>query len=69
MSADVIAQAPPSASIRLLADVRALDGRAVDERAPALVRLEEALGREFADRLVSALSERAAPAPHAPPRN
>jgi len=70
VSADVIAQAPPSASIRLLADVRALGGQeAVDERAPALVRLEEALGREFADRLVSALSERAATAPHAPPRN
>jgi hypothetical protein len=62
VSADVLAQAAPSASIRLLADVRALGGHPVDDRAPALVRLEEALGRDFADRLVSALSEQVATA-------
>jgi hypothetical protein len=42
-------------SPRLLADVKALDERTA-EREPALSRLEEALGRDFADRLVSALS-------------
>jgi len=42
-------------SPRLLADVKALDDR-TDEREPALSRLEEALGRDFADRLVAALS-------------
>jgi hypothetical protein len=57
VSADVIARAAPSASIRLLADMRALGGQPVVGRAPALSRLEEALGRDFADRLVSALSE------------
>jgi hypothetical protein len=62
VSADVLAQAAPSAAIRLLADVRALGGHPVDDRAPALVRLEEALGRDFADRLVSALSEQVATA-------
>jgi len=62
VSADVIARAAPSASIRLLADVRALGGQAVDDRTPAIIRLEEALGRDFADRLVSALSEQVASA-------
>lgn len=60
MSADVLARAAPSASIRLLADVRALGGQPVDDRTPANVRLEEALGRDFADRLVNALSEQLA---------
>jgi hypothetical protein len=58
VSADVIARAAPSASIRLLADMRALGGQPVADRAPALIRLEEALGRDFADRLVTALSDR-----------
>jgi hypothetical protein len=62
VSADVIAQAAPSASIRLLADVRALGGQGVDDRTPAIIRLEEALGRDFADRLVNALSEQVASA-------
>jgi hypothetical protein len=57
MTAAVLAQVAPSGSIRLLADVKALAGEEGDERAPALVRLEEALGRDFADRLVTALSE------------
>jgi len=63
VSADVLAQAAPSASNRLLADLKALGGRVVDDRAPALLRLEAALGRDFADRLVSALSEPVGPAP------
>jgi hypothetical protein len=57
MTATVPAEIAESGSHRILADVRALGGRRVDERAPALVRLEEVLGRDLADRLVSALSE------------
>ena len=57
MSAAVLAEVAPAASLRLLADVRAFD---VDEdeaaRTSALARLEKTLGREFADRLVAALS-------------
>jgi hypothetical protein len=58
MTATVLAQVAPSGSLRLLADVKALGGEG-DERAPALIRLEQALGRDFADRLVVALSESA----------
>jgi hypothetical protein len=47
----------PAGSYRLLADVRALDVLYADKRAPAQMRLEAALGRDFADRLVTALSE------------
>lgn len=56
MSAAALTNAAPAGSLRLLADVKALglDGK----REPALQRLEEALGREFADRLVAALSEK-----------
>ena len=60
MTATVLAQVAPSGSLRLLADVKALGGEG-DERAPALIRLEQALGRDFADRLVGALSESAEP--------
>jgi hypothetical protein len=52
------AAAPKAATAgwpRLLADVKAFDGHDV-KREPALSRLEEALGRDFADRLVAALS-------------
>jgi hypothetical protein len=56
MTATVPAQVVESGSMRILADVRALGGPGVDERTPALTRLEEALGRDFADRLVTALS-------------
>jgi hypothetical protein len=56
MSAAVLTKAAPAASSRLLADVKALDERHLDKRAPALVRLEAALGRDFADRLVAALT-------------
>ena len=42
-------------SPRLLADVKAFE-QWNEERAPALSRLEDALGHDFADRLVAALS-------------
>ena len=57
MSADVLTEVAPEASQRILEDVTALDAT---ERAPkesALERLEQAIGRDFADRLVAALSE------------
>jgi hypothetical protein len=58
MSAAVLTTVAPAASIRLLADVKALGGAEDDEpRESALIRLEEALGRDLADRLVAALSE------------
>jgi hypothetical protein len=47
---------PAASSPRLLADVQAFDQRPDEKREPALSRLEEALGRDFADRLVAALS-------------
>jgi hypothetical protein len=57
MSAALLTKVAPAGSIRLLADVQALDLRDdEDDRTPALTRLEETLGREFADRLVAALS-------------
>ena len=55
MSAAVLIQVAPAASTRILADVSAL--AAPTPREPALERLEQAIGREFADRLVAALSE------------
>jgi hypothetical protein len=58
MSAAVLSKVAPAGSKRLLADVNAFALR--DEHAvakmPALRRLEATLGREFADRLVAALS-------------
>jgi hypothetical protein len=56
MTASVPSQVVESGSLRILADVRALGGEGVDERTPALTRLEAVLGRDFADRLVTALS-------------
>jgi hypothetical protein len=57
MSAAVLIKVAPAASQRLLADVNAFGERDDrDVRVPALSRLEESLGREFADRLVAALS-------------
>jgi hypothetical protein len=57
MSAAVFAKVAPAGSLRLLADVRALGDPDEDvQRTPALARLEETLGREFAGRLVAALS-------------
>jgi hypothetical protein len=57
MSAATLTKVAPAASSRLLADVHALDRPQSGTRAPALTRLEAALGRDFADRLVAALSE------------
>jgi hypothetical protein len=56
MSAAALAKAAPAASSRILADVNALVGSEQSKRAPALIRLEAAIGRDFADRLVAALS-------------
>ena len=58
MSAAVLIQAAPEASTRILADVSALAAPDRAPKEPALERLEQAIGREFADRLVAALSER-----------
>jgi hypothetical protein len=55
MSAAASTKAAAAGSPRLLADVKAFDGQD-EKREPALTRLEEALGRDFADRLVAALS-------------
>jgi hypothetical protein len=57
MRAAVLSSVASGGASRLLADVRALDEHDPVERTPALTRLEEALGRDFADRLLSALSE------------
>jgi hypothetical protein len=57
MAATVPSQMVQSGAFRLLADVRALEDRDVDPRTPALTRLEAALGRDFADRLMNALSQ------------
>ncbi len=54
----VLTKVAPTGSSRLLADVEALGRHGPVTRAPALHRLEAALGRDFADRLVAALSER-----------
>jgi hypothetical protein len=59
MSAPVLTEAAPAAASRLLADVNALDESDPREREPAIERLEAALGRDFADRLVAALSNEA----------
>ena len=55
MNAAVLTKVAAAGSSRLLADVKTLYGPD-DKREPALHRLEEALGRDFADRLVAALS-------------
>jgi hypothetical protein len=57
MRAAALENVETTASSRLLADVRALDASDTGKRAPAQIRLEAALGREFADRLVHALSD------------
>jgi hypothetical protein len=58
MSAALLVNVAPASSRRLLADVNAFAAKRPDAKAPALDRLEAAIGRELADRLVSALSER-----------
>ena len=58
MSAATLTVVEPTASSpRLLADVQDTDGFGGDDRGSPLARLEAALGRDFADRLVAALSE------------
>jgi hypothetical protein len=56
MSAALLTTVAPAGSSRLLADVNALERRDDEKRDTALFRLEAALGRDFADRLVAALS-------------
>jgi len=58
MSAALLVEVAPAHSLRLLADVRAFDTERRGAKPPAHLRLEAALGRELADRLVAALSER-----------
>jgi hypothetical protein len=59
MSAAVLTKVAPAASSqRILSDVSALVGKEGMPKQPALDRLEEALGRDFADRLVAALSDK-----------
>lgn len=55
MSAAILTTVAAASSTRLLADVKALDSQE-QAKAPAILRLEAALGRDFADRLVTALS-------------
>jgi len=61
MSAAVLTQVAPAASQRILEDVSALAGPEGMPKQPALDRLEQAIGRDFADRLVAALSEKSTP--------
>ena len=58
MSTAVLTKVAPAATTRILADASALVSadRAPKER--ALERLEQAIGRDFADRLVAALSDK-----------
>jgi hypothetical protein len=59
MSAAVLTKVAPAASSqRILADVSALAGKEGLPKQPALDRLEAAIGRDFADRLVAALSDK-----------
>jgi hypothetical protein len=53
MSAAASTKAAAAGSPRLIADVKAFES---GTREPAQSRLEEALGRDLADRLVAALS-------------
>lgn len=59
MSAAVLTKVAPAASSkRILADVSALAGNEGMPKQPALDRLEAAIGRDLADRLVAALSDK-----------
>jgi hypothetical protein len=61
MSAAVLTTTAAAASSRLLADVKALIDAERDVRAPAQMRLEAAIGRDFADHLITALSSEPRP--------
>jgi hypothetical protein len=56
MSAAALTTTAAASSIRLLADVKALAEIEREVRPPAQIRLEAAIGRDFADRLIAALS-------------
>jgi hypothetical protein len=64
MSAAVLTKVAPAASQRILEDLTAFGESSSAPKVPALVRLEEALGRDFADRLLAALSEKSGAGPH-----
>jgi hypothetical protein len=64
MSAAVLIQVAPAASTRILADVSALAAPEPSLKEPALERLEQAIGRDFADRLVAALSDQSGDTRH-----
>ena len=57
MSTALLTKLAPAASKRILADASALVSAGAP-REPALERLEQAIGRDFADRLVAALSDK-----------
>ena len=61
MSAAVLTKVAPAASQRILEDVSALAGHKGMPKQSALARLEQAIGRDFADRLVAALSDKSSP--------
>ena len=58
MSTAVLTTVAPAASTRILADASALVSAERAHKEPALERLEQAIGRDFADRLVAALSDK-----------
>jgi hypothetical protein len=58
MSTAVLTKLAPAASKRILADASALVSGGGAPKEPALERLEQAIGRDFADRLVAALSDK-----------
>ena len=64
MSTAVLSNVAPAASTRILADASALVASDRAPKEPALERLEQAIGRDFADRLVAALSDKPDSARH-----
>jgi hypothetical protein len=64
MSTAVLSTVAPAASTRILADASALVASDRAPKEPALERLEQAIGRDFADRLVAALSDKSGSARH-----
>ena len=61
MNAALLTQVAPAASQRILEDVSAFAWHKGRPKQSALARLEEALGRDLADRLVAALSDKSSP--------
>lgn len=64
MSTAVLSKVAPAASTRILADASALVASDRAPKEPALERLEQAIGRDFADRLVAALSDKSGSTRH-----